>query len=445
MFNSETLEVAIGMAFLFLMMSLVCTGIREYIEGFLKWRAMDLERAVRTLLDDRDGQVAAYFYGHPLISSLYQGSYDPAVLATTGKWESRWKILRALLRRDAPPDAAARNMPRAGRRHLPSYIPSELFAKALIDIVGRGPAGVDAEHTASDAVTVELLRERAAAIGSPILRRVVLSAIDYSKGDLNQLQLDLQRWFDGSMDRAAGWYKRRTQAILFGLGLAAAVSLNVDALYVMERLTNDKALRSAVVTAAGRLPESVDRMMPTAGTGAPAVLALDAPALQAAEKARDLLREIGMPMGWVHLGGMGFFEGMRPVQLCKSVRASACTGSREHPSYARIAAGWLITAIGVMLGAPFWFDVLNRFMVIRSTVKPHEKSPEEGSEDRKGARPPPPAQSLSPVQAEPPAPAMTGPTGGGGARALAAPPPEAADFVPHAWRDGVVNEKEIPL
>ena len=43
--------------------------------------------------------------------------------------------------------------------------------------------------------------------------------------------------------------------------------------------------------------------------------------------------------------------------------------------------GWLVTALAVMLGAPFWFDVLNRIMVIRSTVKPHEKSPEEPSQD----------------------------------------------------------------
>ena len=37
-----------------------------------------------------------------------------------------------------------------------------------------------------------------------------------------------------------------------------------------------------------------------------------------------------------------------------------------------------------MLGAPFWFDVLNKFMVIRATVKPREKSPDEASEDRGG-------------------------------------------------------------
>jgi hypothetical protein len=31
--------------------------------------------------------------------------------------------------------------------------------------------------------------------------------------------------------------------------------------------------------------------------------------------------------------------------------------------------------------AAFWFDLLNKFIVIRSTVKPKEKSPEEKSKD----------------------------------------------------------------
>lgn len=43
--------------------------------------------------------------------------------------------------------------------------------------------------------------------------------------------------------------------------------------------------------------------------------------------------------------------------------------------------GWLITAAAISLGAPFWFDTLNRFMIVRSTIKPKEKSPEEGSKD----------------------------------------------------------------
>ena len=41
--------------------------------------------------------------------------------------------------------------------------------------------------------------------------------------------------------------------------------------------------------------------------------------------------------------------------------------------------GWILTALAISLGAPFWFDLLNKFIVIRSAVKPHEKSPEESS------------------------------------------------------------------
>jgi hypothetical protein len=48
-------------------------------------------------------------------------------------------------------------------------------------------------------------------------------------------------------------------------------------------------------------------------------------------------------------------------------------------------AGWLLTIFGISLGAPFWFDVLNKFIVVRATVKPTEKSPNEASKDSASA------------------------------------------------------------
>jgi hypothetical protein len=70
-----------------------------------------------------------------------------------------------------------------------------------------------------------------------------------------------------------------------------------------------------------------------------------------------------------------------------------------------LVVGWLMTAFAATLGAPFWFDVLNKVMVIRSTVKPHEKSPEESSEDRQKPAPqaatPPVAPAAALVAAVP--------------------------------------------
>jgi hypothetical protein len=44
---------------------------------------------------------------------------------------------------------------------------------------------------------------------------------------------------------------------------------------------------------------------------------------------------------------------------------------------------WILTIGAISLGAPFWFDTLNKIIVLRATVKPEEKSPTEGSEDRR--------------------------------------------------------------
>jgi hypothetical protein len=84
--------------------------------------------------------------------------------------------------------------------------------------------------------------------------------------------------------------------------------------------------------------------------------------------------------------------------------------------------GWLITAIAATLGAPFWFDVLNKIMVIRSTVKPHEKSPEEASEDRQPAR----SSRGAAAPAAPAAAAAAAPLAAAPLAAAAAMPPRAA-------------------
>ena len=76
----------------------------------------------------------------------------------------------------------------------------------------------------------------------------------------------------------------------------------------------------------------------------------------------------------------------------------------------------MTTALAISLGAPFWFDVLNKFMIVRATVKPDEKSGKEGSKDPPGkhaastgasasaagaaAPPDPPARSRTLVPAE---------------------------------------------
>jgi hypothetical protein len=363
MFNSETLEVAIGMAFLFLSVSLICTAVKEWLEGIFKWRAMDLERALRTLLADADGVTTRQVLQHPLLDSLFAGSYDPAQL------RSSWLT----------PGKGSLHMRLSQRRNLPSYIPAGQFAVALLDCVARGPATAEAHATLHPGpLSVEALRESALALASPQLQRAVLAALDHSGGDLATARLNIERWFNGTMDRASGWYKRRTQALLFLLGFAIAAGMNIDALHVMQRLTADKAFRDVVVKEAAAAP---------------------APATQTERmgNAKAALEKVGMPIGWRRWqsdspGSSAAFSLPVPRQLCSLLASGACVRSQWlGADWLEVISGWLLTAFAVMLGAPFWFDVLNKFMVVRSTVKPHEKSGDEASEDRQAAAPAPAA------------------------------------------------------
>src|SRR4051794_10072541 len=95
----DMLDVAIGIAFVFLLTSLIASAIREVIESWFKRRARDLRDGIAELL--RDTPVMQAIYDHPLVNGLYKG----------GNY------------------TAANN---AG--DLPSYIPARNFALALMEI-----------------------------------------------------------------------------------------------------------------------------------------------------------------------------------------------------------------------------------------------------------------------------------------------------------------------
>ncbi|MGC4088189.1 MAG: hypothetical protein QM756_09865 [Polyangiaceae bacterium] len=335
----QSLDLAIGMIVVFLLVSTLCTALREAIEGVLKTRAAYLERAIREMLDDKDGRgLAASLFEHPLLSGLFLGNYQPKPAQ-----KKAWVL--------------------ANGRGLPSYIPASSFAKAVLDIAARGATTGEPANGPIGAVTVESLRARLMDPQSPIsahVRRVVLQALDTAAGDLEQVKKNLEGWFNDSMDRVSGWYKRSTQWLVFVIAIVVTVAGNVDSIAVAKHLYQDEAARQAAVASAQ------------------AVVATAKVPNQ--EKAREVLEQLELPIGWNR------------------------TSIPEGCAWFNRVLGWLLTAFAATLGAPFWFDVLNKVMVIRSTVKPHEKSPDESSEDRQ-ARPPPvisaPVAAASPAIANP--------------------------------------------
>src|SRR5262245_22127151 len=78
MFGSKILDVAIGIIFLYILISILCSAIRESIEAWLKTRASHLEHGIRELLSDRGAEgLVISFFNHPLIYGLFSGEYKP--------------------------------------------------------------------------------------------------------------------------------------------------------------------------------------------------------------------------------------------------------------------------------------------------------------------------------------------------------------------------------
>ena len=82
MFGSQTIEVIIGLAFVYLLFSLICSTLTEFVAQLLRLRAGTLQKAIDNMLVGNTPRSAAItelkeFYEDPLIQSLTRPSlYD---------------------------------------------------------------------------------------------------------------------------------------------------------------------------------------------------------------------------------------------------------------------------------------------------------------------------------------------------------------------------------
>jgi hypothetical protein len=373
MLGSDILEVSIGVVFVFVLMSTICTAVREGLEAWLKTRASYLEFGIRQLLHDPRGRgIAKQVFDHPFLSGLFVGRYRSD--------DARKEPRRRLLVRD---------------RNLPSYIPARNFALALMDVAARGPVEQRALDAAGPQISAANIRANIASIDNPHVQRALLAAVDLAQDDMGRTQAYLEAWYDSAMDRVSGWYKRSTQNILFVISLVVVVALNVNTITIADYLFRHDAVRSTIIAGAENATGHAD--------------------------ARQRLDELHLPLGWTGEGAKASWGAPR-TRGERAAQAGASVDEIAVEAWDDIFApllGWLITAFAATLGAPFWFDLLNKVMVIRSTVKPHEKSPEEGSEDRQ-----PPTRRPTASSAAAPSPAATTDESCGVGRGLVATPDE---------------------
>lgn len=317
MFGSHVLDLVIGLGFIYLLFALACTALNEFITGWWDHRRGHLERGIQNLLNHTN-----------MLKCPISGKED-----TAANQFYAHPLIKALQEDDTPP----------------SYIPPATFARALIDLVAPLTAG----QVRDKAYVTRKINENLEKNSD--LQRVLLVMIAEIDSDISELNEKLEIWFNHAMDRVSGWYKRHTQKIVVLLAAMLVVLANADTLQIARQLASDSVLREALASQAEQFlvqHSSLDKQ----------TSAEEDEALKMVAGKITATSGLGLPLGW------------EDDRLVKVWTAETSTPTQKFVALLSKIAGMLITIAAASLGAPFWFDILNKFVSIRSVGKsPRER------------------------------------------------------------------------
>lgn len=335
------LEIAISLIFVFLIVSLIVTAINEIITALFKLRPKMLWRGLSSILDDP--ALREQFYKNGLIVNAKRAS-------------------------------AAEMVPASDKNH-PSYIDPRNFTKALTMVLG-----LERQTSAgAPAITLDQVKKSVGEMPESRIKDVLLSALSDVQQGLQDFEKSLEAWYKTAMDRLSGEFKRHNQAFSFLIGLLIAIGMNVDTIAIVSRLNADDELRRAVVAEAVDFADDEGNLgnctPPAAGAADTAGADPQEPATADEEAALKTIEcyvaTLGPLLNQLSEAAIGWPD--------QAHDAASTAGGRTYVTFWLLKIlGCLFTAFAVTLGAPFWFDLLKRFVNIRSSgVKPEEKKQEE--------------------------------------------------------------------
>src|SRR5277367_5442535 len=162
MFGSTILDVAAGIIFGFLAISLFTSASVEAINSALNVRVNNLRTGIMALVNDPHFTgLAKELYQHALISPLGPGGADPT-------------------------------------KNAPAYIDKMQFAEALLEITGLSAASPAAAALAPAPEAAAALKAQidtqVASISDPQLKQLFQGMVNRSAGDIEQVKVQLANW-----------------------------------------------------------------------------------------------------------------------------------------------------------------------------------------------------------------------------------------------------------
>lgn len=226
-----------------------------------------------------------------------------------------------------------------GTNGRPSYIPPEIVGLVVEQILTVGG-------------TVGNLPEAVNLLpgthGNNRIKGLLHTLVIQANGDVTLFRKAVETHFNSVMDRASGWYKRHTQNVALLVAAVLVIGANVDTIALATLLASSPTARVKLVEIADL---KVREKQVEGGKGI--TIEEEKTQVEAADRAASEMESAGIQFGW-----------------------KDCP--KTFKAFLAKVVGLLVSIFAVSLGAPFWFEICQRFMQVRATGK-KPKKPKSGS------------------------------------------------------------------
>jgi len=393
MFNSVVFEVVIGLVLIYLLYSLLATVVSEIISTLLGLRAKNLKEAICWMLED------------PGESGWFKSLFS-----------SLRSVFRGPKKKDCPVTSDLYNLPdikmmgSSGLFKSPSSIRKETFSSAILSLIKVDKNNFRQFHADSKQFLLKFNENKKIdqpvtgltgkdedqdAVAASVLKKLAVE----SEGDIDKFRKLVEIWFDKTMDQASEWYRRKMQLILFIVGFLIAWLFCTDTLYITKILSKDKNARNQVVALAVSVNETGRYRQGLTMDEKDTSLNISQKLDTLLSIKRSLDNDISQSARILGTGGW------LPDSVVAKYDKTSGSYTYSFPidtrcikkKYLQIKSdlvlrfsflnkvsymfcllwfhlpGFLLTAIAISLGAPFWFDSLNKVMKLRTAFKPDDK------------------------------------------------------------------------
>lgn len=332
MINNSAIDIAIGLFFIYALYSLLVTTITELVASWINLRGNILRNGLIRMLDNDTPQEA--------VIPVNNDNIEPA---SSNKYLDE-NLSQAFL--DKPEIKYLGKRTRKGNNRFPSYLKPKTFAITLLDTIG---------YVYSNDIDLSAIKEKLNPKNET--HKMIINLIDRADNNINQFKANAEEWYNETMERVSGWYKRRIQLITFLAGILIAFILNINTIEISKILGNDEKARLAMVEAASGYVKNLDETNPDVA---------DKKSIDELNRdIKDLIQESKNVKSVMNVPRPGFGKHQNEV------------------SWWSYIIGCMVTAVALSLGSPFWFDLLNKLIKLRSSgmqektnnSNPSKKSP----------------------------------------------------------------------